>query len=254
MRRKQPPLQSLFFDIGDTLVFDDPPLRERLVQAAQAIGQEIDTDRLPAAFRAGEDYAVTRYVEGIPWDAPDSLRETVARVWAAMDYSALDDFQWPVFAQAFQSVPFTRHVLPHALDLLTELRRRGFILGAISDWEPTLPDLLAELGLLPSFDALAVSSLVGATKPSPTIFNEALRQADASPETALHIGDWYELDVAGARATDMQALLFDHQNRRPQADCPRVTTFEQLTDYLLALPIPKSENQKGLSDDCTQLV
>ncbi len=233
------PLQSLFFDIGDTLVFDDPPLPKRLAEAARAVGPELDPAKLPSAFRAGEEYAVTRYVAGIPWDAPDSLRETMACVWTALECPALNNEQWQAFAQAFQSVPFTRYVQPTALELLRELRERGFTVGAISDWETTLPDLLAELGMLPYFDALAVSAIVGVTKPHPRLFQEALRQANTAPETSLHIGDWHELDVVGARAAGMQALFFDHQNRRPHTNCPRVTTFEELAQYLLCLPPPK---------------
>ena len=230
-----PPVQAIFFDIGDTLVFDDPPLPARLAQAARAVGLPLDEERLPLAFRAGEAYAVGRYVAGIPWDVPDAMREGAARIWRAMDRPPPDDACWSALGTAFAAVPFTRYVHPDALGLLRELKRRGFTVGAISDWETTLPDLLAELGLAPYLDALAVSAIVGVTKPSPRLFQEALRQANTAPETSLHVGDWYELDVAGARATGMQALLFDHQGRRPNADCPRAPTFDALTDFLLAL-------------------
>ena len=233
-----PPIQAIFFDIGDTLVFDDPPLPARLASAARAVGEPLDPARLPAAFRAGERYAVARYVEGIAWDAPDSMRESIARVWRALERPPPDDDGWQALVAAFAAVPFTRYVHPEVPCLLRELRRRGFVVGAISDWETTLPDLLAELGLAPLLDALAVSAVVGVTKPSPRLFQEALRQTNASPEASLHVGDWYELDVAGARAAGMQALLFDHQSRRPDADCPRVQTFDALASSLLALPRP----------------
>jgi len=233
-----PPIQAVFFDIGDTLIFDDPPLPMRLAIAARAVASPLDEARLPAALRAGEVYAVGRYVEGVPWDAPDSMRESVARVWLALDRPPPDDEGWSALVAAFAAVPFTRYLHPDAPGLLRELKRRGFTVGAISDWETTLPDLLAALGIAPYLDALAVSAIVGVTKPSPRLFQEALCQANAMPETSLHVGDWYELDVAGARAAGMQALLFDHQGRRPDADCPRVQTFDALTDFLLALPRP----------------
>lgn len=230
-----PPIKAIFFDIGDTLVFDDPPLRERLAMAARVVGPPLDEARLPAAFRAGEAYAVGRYVEGVPWDAPDSMREAVARMWLALDRPPPDDEDWLALGAAFAAVPFTRTVHPDALGLLQELKRRGFTVGAISDWETTLPTLLAELGIAPWLDALAVSAIVGVTKPSPRLFQDALRQANAAPQSSLHVGDWYELDVSGARASGMQALLFDHQDRCPDADCPRARTFEELTAYLLNL-------------------
>ncbi len=232
------PVQAIFFDIGDTLVFDDPPLRERLATTVRLVGLPVDQARLPAAFRAGEAFSVGQYIEGVAWDDPDSLREAMVRVFLALNLSPLDEETWPKFLESFAAIPFERYVHPHALALLQELKRRGFVVGAISDWETTLPDLLQKLGIAPFLDALAVSEIVGVTKPDPLLFQDALRQANAPPETSLHVGDWYELDVCGARSVGMQALLFDWPGRRPDTDCPRVTTFAALTEYLLALPDP----------------
>ena len=230
-----PPVQAIFFDIGDTLIFDDPPLRERLTLALHAAGLTVTEARLPEAFRIGEAFAVKKYVEGISWEDPDVLGEAVQRILAAL---GLPLSEWSRLLADFAAVPFVRYLHPDALALVAELKERGFILGAISDWETTLPDLLAELGMTRYLDALAVSEIVGVTKPDPRLFQEALRQAHAIPETSLHIGDWYELDVAGARGAGMQALLFDWPERRPLVDCPRVTTFDELTAYLRALPSP----------------
>jgi HAD superfamily hydrolase (TIGR01549 family) len=229
------PIKAIFFDIGDTLVFDDPPLPERLTSAARAAGLTIDAARLPEAFRQAEAFAVQRYVAGIAWDAPGALRETVDVLWQAMGQPPLTETQWAAFGAAFAAVPFTRCVHPGAPALLEELRRRGFLLGAISDWEDTLPDVLATLDLLPYFSALSISACVGVTKPNPLLFEDALAQVNLPPDTCLHVGDWYELDAAGARAAGMNTLLFDWAGRRSDADCPRVTTWPDLADYLLAL-------------------
>lgn len=224
-----PPVRAIFFDIGDTLVFDDPPLPARLALAA---GFPLD----PAAYKVGENYALSEYLRGVPWDAPDSMREAVARMWQAQGQPPLSKADWRTLAEAFAQIPLTRYVHPGGLELLTELKARGFVLGAISDWEDTLPALLTNLGLWPFFSALAVSAIVGFTKPAPALFQEALRQANAPAETSLHVGDWYALDVMGARAAGMSALLFDHANRTPDADCPRITTFDAMADHLLSLP------------------
>ena len=232
------PIQAIFFDIGDTLVFDRPPLKERLVSAAHSVGLTLDPERLPEAFRAAEAFAVARYVLGIVWDAPGALRETVGVLWSALGLPPLSDSQWNKFASAFASLPFTRYAPPEVFVLLDELKRRGFVLGAISDWEDTLPEVLSDLGLLPYFDALAVSSVVGETKPSLLLFADALAQVGLPPNACLHVGDWYALDAAGAQAAGMSALLFDWAGRSPDADCPCVTDWQEMSEYLLALPMP----------------
>ena len=233
-----PSIQAIFFDIGDTLVFDNPPLPARIVSAAQSIGIAFDPARLPGAFRAAEAFAVKRYAAGIVWDAPGALRETAAVLWQSLGLPALDDKQWPVFASAFGTLPFTRFVPPEAFVLLDELKQRKFTLGAISDWEDTLPETLADLGLLRYFDALAISTVVGETKPDPLLFEDAAAQVHLPPKHCLHVGDWYELDAVGAEAAGMSVLLFDWAGRSSAADCPRVATWPQLMAYLLALPAP----------------
>ena len=236
-----PLIQAIFFDIGDTLVFDNPPLQERLWQAMEKIGLSADKARLPQAFRQGERYAVRRYVAGLPWDDPDVLRETITRILAVLDLPPLDERLHKELVAAFGAISFQRYAHSEAIPLLRELRQRGFILGGISDWADTLPDLLTELQIAPFLSALAVSDIVGARKPHRLLFEEALRQAAVPAANALHIGDWYELDVCGARTVGMQTLLFDWMGRAPDADCPRVTSFAELNAYLLALPMPEKD-------------
>ena len=228
-------VRAIFFDIGDTLVFDDPSLPERLALALRATGLRVDEARYLGAYRIGEAYAAAQYVRGIPWEDPVSLGEALRLILNALDLPVPDLAE---MRNRIAAVPFTREVQPEALALLAELRLRGFILGAISDWETTLPVLLAELGIASYLDALAVSEIVGATKPDPRLFQEALKQANVAPDNSLHIGDWFELDVAGARAAGMSALLFDWAGRRPNAECLRVTTFSQLATFLRSLPDP----------------
>lgn len=228
-------IRAIFFDIGDTLVFDDPPLRDRFQTAMQQSGLRYPDSLFADAFRVGERHAIVRYLDGLPFDTPEVLRECADRIVSALALPPLTEADWASLAQAFASVSYTRFLHPHALDLIETLRGRGFRIGIISDWEETLPDLLAELALAPHLDALAVSALVGVTKPHVRLFQDALRQLSIDPAQTLHVGDWYELDVVGARAAGMSALLFDHQQRAPAADCPRVETFAQLTDFLLSL-------------------
>jgi putative hydrolase of the HAD superfamily len=54
-----------------------------------------------------------------------------------------------------------------------------------------------------------MSSQVGCAKPDPQIFATALERIGVSPAEALHIGDSEALDVEGAHAAGLRALLID---------------------------------------------
>jgi putative hydrolase of the HAD superfamily len=85
-------------------------------------------------------------------------------------------------------------------------------LAVISNFDRRLYTVLDELGLSPFFDAVIISSEVGASKPHRRIFEAAMNMAGARPEQCLHIGDDASADVAGAEALGIRALHV----RRPE--------------------------------------
>lgn len=233
-------IRAIFFDIGDTLVFDDPPLIERVGMAIETVGLPYQKEDMPRAFRAAEDYAMTRYLQGMAWDDPCVQDESAGIILSELGQARADKEKLAALSKAYVGIPFTRRLHPDAIPLVEELKGRGFKVGAISDWEETLPGLLAELKLAPHLDALAVSAIVGVTKPNPRLFEEAMALAAVTAGESIHIGDYYELDVAGARAAGITPVLFDWKERTPDADCVRITGFGELSAYLLALPAPET--------------
>lgn len=228
-------LHVLFFDVGDTLVFDDPPIGARFALAAREAGYGVDATRLPDAWQLAEHVGLEAYMRGLDTDDPGVQRRSAAAALGALGHCAPSDAQWRDLGRAFVSVPFARSVPPQAVALLEMLRGRGVRLGVISDWNEALPAVLDGLGLGRYFETASVSSVVGCRKPDARLFQHALMQMNVLPADALHIGDWLELDVRGAQGVGMRAVLFDHAGRAPDADCVRVETFPALAAYLDAL-------------------
>lgn len=228
-------IEAIFFDIGDTLVTDSPTLDGRIRHACVDCALDIDPSRLTPALRRIEDYALEAYVDGRTTDDPAVMLRTAERL---LEEIGQDPGRAAAFVDAFAAQPFERVLHPSALPLIDTLKSHGFKIGVISDWDPGLLGLLEEWDLAPRLDAVAVSAIVGCTKPDPRLFHHALAQANVDPSRALHVGDFYELDVAGARAAGMHALLYDTRSRSTTAGCARVVTFEELADFLLALDPP----------------
>ncbi len=107
-------------------------------------------------------------------------------------------------------------LLPGAASVLEHLVRQGFQLAVISDtaFSPgaVLRKVMEQAGIAEFFAAYSFSDQTGVSKPHPEAYLYALRQLNASPQAAVHIGDIERTDVAGAKALGMYAVLFrgDH--------------------------------------------
>jgi putative hydrolase of the HAD superfamily len=108
---------------------------------------------------------------------------------------------------------------------------RGYRTGLISNWDDRLPGLLEGLDVAGNLEPQIVSALVGAEKPDPRIYREALRRAGVEPERALMVGDDPEADFAGARAVGMHAVLLDRE-AKASGNGPRIERLIELLDLL----------------------
>jgi FMN phosphatase YigB (HAD superfamily) len=234
-----PSLRNLFFDVGDTLVYDVPSVEERVWAASQECGIAYPRERLHASLRSAETYALGEYLQGRPPETPEIRRNMILHLLEHTGAPRPSDDDLRRLGEVYAALPFTRTLQPRALELLQALQDRGFKLGIISDWDPSLEEMLRGMGVMEHMSAIAVSEIVGVTKPDPRLFQDALRQIPAAPEESLHIGDLRELDVAGAHAAGMSAVLFDWRRREPDLEiAARVESFDALCDLLLSLPAP----------------
>jgi putative hydrolase of the HAD superfamily len=91
--------------------------------------------------------------------------------------------------------------------VLSELRRRGFKLGVITNGGGNRQRRkLARLGLDRSFDAILVSGEEGVHKPDAEIFRRALARLGVAAHEAIFIGDHPVADVAGAHDAGLLAV------------------------------------------------
>jgi putative hydrolase of the HAD superfamily len=110
------------------------------------------------------------------------------------------------------------------------LRDAGVRIAVVSNWDCSLPDVLAEVGLGGAVDATVVSAEVGVTKPDPGIFEIALERLRRQPGEALMVGDSLETDVAGAQAAGIPAVLLDRVGTAPPG--AGVEKVESLSDVV----------------------
>lgn len=168
-------------------------------QAAAALAREI------AFYRAHHDVAVdAASLARLRARCAEVLREALEDAGAVVgDVAPAAMVEALLGALRFAPYP----EVPRAL---AELRGAGHRLVVVSNWDVSLHEALRATGLDALVDGAISSAEAGVRKPSPAIFRRALELAGARGEdagAALHVGDSLELDVAGARAAGLQAVL-----------------------------------------------
>jgi putative hydrolase of the HAD superfamily len=98
---------------------------------------------------------------------------------------------------------------PDAAPTLAALRGAGLRLAVVSNWDCSLRSVLAGVGLAGAVDAVVVSAEIGVQKPDARIFAAAVAELRRRPGESLFVGDSIDIDVAGARAAGLRAVLLD---------------------------------------------
>ena len=75
--------------------------------------------------------------------------------------------------------------------------------------------------------------MVGVEKPDPRIFHLALERAGVAAAEAVYVGDLYSVDVVGARAAGLSAILMDPGACWGSRDCPSVPTALAAVHHVL---------------------
>ena len=116
----------------------------------------------------------------------------------------------------------------------------GVKLVVVSNANGKLKVLFERLGLARRFDVMLDSFEEGVEKPDPRLFQIALEKSGARREETLHVGDLYHVDVQGARAAGLDAVLFDPADLYAGFDCRRIRSLGELPGIVTsAWPPPR---------------
>jgi putative hydrolase of the HAD superfamily len=229
--------KAIFFDLFQTLVHYEPPREEILAQALKDLGVTID----PAALRhpiVAADEFIYREIARRPLGqrTPEEkmalymrhqeilLEEAGIRPEPRLVQGVLGRMQ----RQKMKLVLF-EDVAP----VLDGLKKRGLVLGMISNVDSDMSSEFGRLGLTTRLDVIVTSSDAGVGKPDPGIFREALRRAGVKPEEGVFVGDQYQVDVLGARGVGLEGILLDRTDHYQEiTDCPRIKSLTELAGLL----------------------
>jgi putative hydrolase of the HAD superfamily len=235
--------QTIFLDAGGVLVC---PNWDRASEMLRRHGVRVDAATLAAA-----EPAVKRQL-----DVPHTVRATTDEQRgflyfdlilkrAGISPTAQSDAALAEL-KVFHDRENTWDAMPaDVIPALRRLKAAGLRVVVVSNTNATLRLALARLGVDPLIDLVIASDEEGVEKPDPRLFHIALDRAGADSKTTIHCGDLYEIDIVGARAAGLPAVLLDSTGMYNEVDCPRVASLTELADGLLA---GRFDSEGGVSE------
>jgi len=209
-------------DALGTLVHLEPPA-PRLREALAAEGLKVTLADARRAFAAEIAYYLEHHLEGHDAVALEDLRDRCAAVLGTL--LGLEPSR--VRAPMLGALRFS--AFEDAAPALVELRSRGLALVVVSNWDCSLPEVLAAAELATLVDGVVSSAEAGAAKPDPAPFRRGLELAGVAAEEALHVGDSPENDLAGARAAGVRGVLLTRQGGTPPGAIRSLAELAHLT-------------------------
>jgi HAD superfamily hydrolase (TIGR01662 family) len=206
------PIRAVFFDLGNTLMYDKNPWGELFRRAEVELWRSLHRVGVTSSGRElyGEHHTFFDYYYKLR--AQNLDEPGILPVFRQL----LDDKQIqvsePDLLTAFHSMYTVTQdnwfVEPDAVPTLLTLKEYGYHLGIISnsaDDENTYT--LIDKGHLRSYFEFIISSAAfGKRKPHPAIFHAALDHFNIPAEQAVMVGDLLEADILGARAVGMNTI------------------------------------------------
>jgi len=227
---------TVFFDAANTLLYPEPPVGELYARTARKYGVNVNAADIQAQFRRSWEALQVKAV-GDPvrygigeadgrrwWHA--LVAETFRPLGMPHPFDVFFDELYRLFAE-----PDVWRVYPEVFEVLQALNARGLIMGVLSNWDIRLGPLLEGLRLMPYFDHVILSAVVGWEKPHRRIFESALERAGVPAGEVLHVGDNYQQDVVGAQQAGMYAVWLRRRGAQ-QADCPVISSLRELVTII----------------------
>jgi putative hydrolase of the HAD superfamily len=220
-------LKGVFFDAGNTVVFPDYGIYRDI---AVSLGADVDIDDVVLA----EAHARTAFERAVASSAEHGVKHywpvyyTPFYERLGVPAGAVPDAIARTRAANDEGVGIWKVPVEGLSETMGALRERGLGVGIVSNSDGRLDTRLGEIGIRDHFDFIIDSGVVGVSKPDPRIFRKALELAGLPASDVAYVGDYYEVDVVGARSVGMTPVLFDPVGAYAAVDCPVMRRFEDV--------------------------
>lgn len=192
-------LKWLFFDVGGTLLDEEPVYRfqeETIFDILNGHGLAVGEREFASAVRAARRYYLPSYVSHLLWIFTED---------SAKFQEVSLEYEKRINKMSYRKYRELLKVLPGVKDMLGELAHR-YNLGIIGNQPAVVRRCLSDEGLIDLFQVHAISAEMGMRKPDLRFFLGALSMAKCPPDAAAMVGDRLDNDIFPARMLGMTSV------------------------------------------------
>jgi putative hydrolase of the HAD superfamily len=198
-------IKAVFLDVDNTML-DFYKMKTLCVEAAV-------NGMLDAGLKMRRSEATKKIYElyddyGIEYK--DVLQEFLKKVLGKIDYKIL--IRGIIAYRKMRDGVLTAY--PEVKSTLVKLKKKRLKLAVLSD-APLFPlwSRLCATGMDELFDLVISAEEVGAEKPNPKIFKEAMTKLKVNPEQCIMVGDMPGKDVKGAKDLGIKSVLVAYRKK-----------------------------------------
>jgi putative hydrolase of the HAD superfamily len=158
------------------------------------------------------------------------------RFYLTLKESGVDDLELAKeIAHDFIEIsPLQTKIFPNTHETLQYLKEKGYYLHIITNgFNEVQIKKLSNCNLISYFTEIITSEDAGANKPSPLIFDYAIKNTGAETSNSIMVGDDLKTDIAGARKAKIDQIFFNY-NKNKHEDHPtyEVNNLIEITKIL----------------------
>ena len=129
-------------------------------------------------------------------------------------------------------LPKFNHLINGAHELLLYLKKKYKLYLITNGFRNVQANKLKNSGIDNFFNSIYDSETVGVKKPSPLIFNYALKDSSSIAKESVMIGDSFEADIQGSLAVGMNAIHYINFGEKEHKECVIVNNLLSIKKIL----------------------
>jgi putative hydrolase of the HAD superfamily len=227
-----PALRAVVFDLDGTLLDHRRSTRAGLTRWLEQQGQTWTAEIERAWFVAEEKHfgAWRRGEISHVEQRRRRMRDFLPAVGRPVGDEDALDVAFRAYLAAYQASWIGFDDVDTALD---EVEKRGLATAVLTNGTRELQEAKLEaLGVLDRIGPVLCAAEIGVAKPRPEAFGAVCDRLGLPASTVLYVGDEHEVDIIGARAAGLRALLVDRGQAEPVEEEERITSLRSLGQWL----------------------